>query len=456
MSGLMLRGALVGALAGIAGVLVTSFAIKAGAGTGGWVLVVLVVLVLGALLGGGALIRSGMTVREVTNAFARLGEGHLEQRVGAAYTPVGELSHGFNSMAGRVQELFEGRASEHARLEAVFAASTDAMVALTPNITVRYINPAAGEIFDVSPESAIGRPFIETARDYELDALVRSAIASPEGGESRVITFGAGRMPLRAAAVTIHNGGDWAVLLMLTDLTEVQRLDSVRRDFVGNVSHELRTPLASIRALVETMGDGPMDETDQQEFIRRILQQVERLTQLVNELLDLSRIESGAIDLHPEPVDLGDVVAEAASLLRIRAEANGVQISYPLAGSAVVEADRPSVLRIVSNLLDNAIKYSAPGSTIHAETHDEGALVALAVHDEGPGIAEQDLGRVFERFYKGEASRSSAGVGLGLAIVKHLVRAHGGTATVESRLGEGATFMVRLPRKFVGRNRREW
>ena len=456
MSGLVIRGAVTGAVAAVLGLLVTSLAIKAGAEGSGWVIVVVVCAALGALAGSAALIRSAMAVGEVTKASGKLGEGNFDARVGAPYTPVGELSHAFNSMATKVQQLFEGKASEHARLEAIFAASTDAMVALAPNITVRYINPAAGEIFGVDPAAAAGRPFIETARDYELDALVRSALTNSEGSESRVITFGAGRMPLRAAAATIPDGGDWAVLLMLTDLTEVQRLDQVRRDFMGNVSHELRTPLASIRALVETMGDGPMDDADQAEFVRRILQQAERLTQLVNELLDLSRIESGAIDLHPEPVDLGEVAAEAASLLRVRAEANEVHIACPGVGSAVVEADRPSVLRIVSNLLDNAIKYSPPGSTISAETRDEGALVALAVHDEGPGIAEQDLGRVFERFYKGEASRSSAGVGLGLAIVKHLVRAHGGTATVESRPGEGATFTVRLPRKFVGRNRREW
>lgn len=456
MNGLVFRGIGAGILGGIAGMLVTSFAIKAGAGPAGWVLTAAITVALGALIGGLALVRSGIAVRDVTAAAGRIAEGQFGERVNPAYTPVGDLTHGFNIMAGRVQEMFEGLASEHARLEAVFDASTDAMVALAPNTSVQYINAAAGAIFDTTPASAVGRPFIETARDYELDALVRSAIATPEGGAARVITFGAGRVPLRAAAVTIPDGGDWAVLLLLTDLTEVQRLDQVRRDFIGNVSHELRTPLASIRALVETMGDGPMEPADQEEFVRRIFQQVERLTQLVNELLDLSRIESGAIDLHPEPLDLAQVVAEAASLLRVRAEANGVRINCPPEGSAIVEADRASVLRIVSNLLDNAIKYSPAGSTIDAETHDEGALVALAVHDEGPGIAEQDLGRVFERFYKGEASRSSAGVGLGLAIVKHLVRTHGGTATVESQPGKGATFTVRLPRKFVGRNRGEW
>jgi signal transduction histidine kinase len=238
---------------------------------------------------------------------------------------------------------------------------------------------------------------------------------------------------------------------MLTDLTDVQRVDQVRRDFVSNVSHELRTPLASIRALAETM-EGGVDAEEQPEFLQRIRQQVERLTTLVNELLDLSRIESGAITLQPERVELEELVAEAASLLRARAEPLGVTIVDD--GSAqAVEADRASLLRVVSNLLDNAIKYSPLGGTVRVSAADEGPLVALSVKDDGPGIKEQNLERVFERFYKDDPARAEPGVGLGLAIVKHLVRAHGGTATVESRPGAGATFTVRLPRQFVGRRR---
>jgi two-component system phosphate regulon sensor histidine kinase PhoR len=301
--------------------------------------------------------------------------------------------------------------------------------------------------------SAIGRPFIETARDYELDALVRQAVAAPTEPHTSVITFGPNRIPLRASAVPISSGGDWAVLLLLTDLTEVQRVDQVRRDFVSNVSHELRTPLASIRALIETIEEGAVDPEDQAEFLARIRQQVDRLTVLVNELLDLSRIESGAIELQPESVALGEVIAEAASLLRTRIEPLGISIECPGREEGVVEADRASLLRVVRNLLDNAIKYSPPGAAIHVTVADEGPLVAVHVRDEGPGIPEPEIPRVFERFYKAEQSRANAGTGLGLAIVKHLVRAHGGTASVASRPGQGAEFTVRLPKRFVGRSK---
>ncbi len=446
---LALRGALVGLLAAAGGVAAGHFASRPDAPAMLWFYGVLAAGLAGLLAGYFAFRKPALALRTVSEAAGRIGEGELAERVPEANGPAGDLTHSFNVMAGRIEHLFDSVAAEHARLEAVFDASSDAMVALSADTTVRFLNPAAVEVFGTPMTVAVGRTFIETARDYELDALVRKVIADPAHGETSVVTFGPARVPLRAAALPIRDGGDWAVLLMLTDLTEVQRVDQVRRDFLSNVSHELRTPLAAIRALAETMDDG-VDAAEMPDFLRRIQQQVVRLTTLVNELLDLSRIESGAISLNPEPADLAEVVAEAASLLRTRTEPLRVTIAFE--GTPVaVEADRPSLLRVVSNLLDNATKWSPEDSTVHVGTIDEGDLVALWVQDEGPGIPEQDLPRVFERFYKGEASRATAGVGLGLAIVKHLVRSHGGTASVESPPGEGAKFTVRLPKGFVGR-----
>lgn len=443
-----MRGALVGLIGVAAGTALGLAEARFGWSGSTTFLVSLAVAVAGLVAGFVAFRRPSDALRSVAEAAGRIGEGDLALRVPDANGPAGELTRSFNLMAGRIEQLFASVAAERARLEAVFDASDDAMVALAADTTVQFLNPAAVEVFGGVMAQAIGRPFIETARDYELDALVRKVIAT-RSSETSVVTFGADRVPLRAAALPIRDGGDWAVLLMLADLTEVQRIDQVRRDFLSNVSHELRTPLASIRALVETMEDG-VEAEESPEFLRRISQQTERLTSLVNELLDLSRIESGAIGLDPVPVELSAVVAEAASLLRTRTEPANVRVVYE-SEPVEIEADRPSLLRIVSNLLDNAAKWSPANSTIHIATEDEGDLVALSVQDEGPGIAEQDLQRVFERFYKAEASRADSGVGLGLAIVKHLVRAHGGTATASSPPDEGARFTVRLPKVFVGR-----
>lgn len=446
---LLFRGGLIGVAAAVAG-----FAFGAAIGDGGAALWAGVVIATVAGLGLGlvAFYRPAASVTSVTGAALDLAGGALDRRARTASSATVDLVHNFNSMAARVQELFATMSAEHARLEAVFEAATDAMIAVAADTTVRFLNAASLEVLGITRESATGRPFIESARDYELDALVRRAGAT-RSPESAVITYGRLRAPLRAVAVPIQGGGDWAVLLVLNDLTEVHRTDQVRRDFLSNVSHELRTPLAAIRALVETLEDDDIGAgAEAAEFLSRIRQQVERLTALVNELLDLSRIEAGAIDLQPEEVSLSVIVAEAASLLRTRTERDGISIAAPVDGASV-EADRPSVLRVVSNLLDNAIKYSPPRSTIHVETRDEGGLVALSVRDEGPGIAAKDLPRVFERFYKGDSSRADSGVGLGLAIVKHLVRSHGGTVDAANSAEGGAQFTVRLPRHFVGNRR---
>lgn len=448
-SGVALRGAAIGLVAALAGLAAATLA-DLGPSTG--LLLGLAVACLAAAGGYLSLSRSARAVHAVRLAADRVAEGALEQQVVDAPGPVAELTHAFNAMSRRVKELVEGVAAEEARLQAALAASTDALVAVAPDATVRFLNPAAARLLATGESDFSGRPFIQLARDHELDALVREALTPGNVPTPRVVTFGPQRVPLRAVAVPIVDGGGWAALLMLTDLTEVQRFDQARRDFVSNVSHELRTPLASIRALVETLQDGHAGGPETEaEFLRRIRQQTDRLTSLVNELLDLSRIESGAIILHPEPLRLGEIVAEAAGLLSTAALANGVTLRCPPAASGPLEADRAALLRIVTNLLDNAIKYSPHGGLIEIDAGDDGDVAWLSVRDQGEGIPPQDAARVFERFFKGDSARATAGSGLGLAIVKHLVRAHGGTVAVVSEPGHGATFTVRLPKEFAPR-----
>lgn len=447
---LMMRGAMLAAFAALAGLFVGLIGHRADQGAGAWVIEAVLLGALFLALGYAVFLRPGRALADVANAADRLAGGELDVRAPDTGGPGAELTDSFNLMARRLQQLLGDLAAEHRRLEAVFAAATDGVVAVDADMSVRLLNPAAASILGTESESALNRPLIELARDYEVDALVRRVVSGEGSQDAVVITFGPRRIPLRAAAVPIRGGGDWAVLLVLADLTDVARVDQVRRDFLSNVSHELRTPLASIHALVETMEAGAVEPGEESaEFLRRVRLQVERITQLVNELLDLSRIESGALELRPEPVDLTALVVEAATLLRHRSETERVTLDGPHGGAVMVEGDHAALLRVVSNLLDNAIKYSRGGS-VHVETRDEGDLAAVAVRDEGPGIPPAELPRLFERFYKSDASRADEGTGLGLAIVKHIVRVHGGTATVESREGEGATFTIRLPKVFVG------
>jgi two-component system phosphate regulon sensor histidine kinase PhoR len=447
-----------GQVAGRAGLIAAAAAVVAmalglrigGDASGGEVFgLLLAAAAIGGFAGWLALLSSHRSILAVGRAAEAIAEGDLRYRVEVSSSTTQELEYAFNTMATRVQELVAETLAEHARLEAVFDAAADGLIALAGDTSVRYLNPAAAALLRVDGADVLRRPFIESARDYELDELARRT-AQSQSMQTRMVTFGPDRLPLRAVGVPIEAGGDWAVLLVLNDLTEVQRLDQVRRDFVSNVSHELRTPLASVRAMVETIGE-LSDNEDQSttEFVQRSLRQIDRLAVLVDELLDLSRIESGAIELHPEEVDLAAAVAEAVDSIGAQVVSRSIQLDLP-AERLHVECDRKSVVRIVANLLDNAVKYSPEGATVIVDTRSEGELVAIAVTDHGPGIAPEDLPRVFERFYKADASRSNEGVGLGLAIVKHLVRAHRGTVVAECEPGGGTTFTVRLPRKFLG------
>ena len=454
MSGLAGRAALA---SGFAGVLAAAAAAVVAATVGDALWITITVLVMG---GGGyasvlLLLRPvEVSVRETAEAARALGGASLSARAIRTTGPTAELTHEFNVMAAAIEASSRAIAAEHARLEAALAAAADAIMAVDNATDVQYANPAALALLGMDEREVVGRTLIESVRDYELDALVREALAGEGTPPATVVSFGRERTPLRALAVPVAEGGSWAALLVLVDLSPVQRVDHVRRDFISNVSHELRTPIASIGALVETLELGDLEPDEQAAFLRRIREQVERMALLTNELLDLSRIESGAIHLDPERVDLRSAVAEAQAGLAPRLEAHNVRIDGPEGEAPPVEADRTATVRIVSNLLDNALKFSPEGSAITIAVRDEDPLVAVEVCDDGPGIAAQDLDRVFERFYKAEHSRADGGAGLGLAIVKHLVQAHGGTVAARNESGRGAAMTVRLPKRFVGREAR--
>ena len=451
MSGLAGRAALCGGIAGLLAA-VAGAGVAAAAGEALWMAVTAIAMGGAGFAASFLFLRPvALSVRETAEAARALRGDSLSARAIRTTGPTARLTHEFNAMAEAIEASSRAIVAERARLEAALAAAADGIMALDAETGVRYANPASLALLGMDEGEVVGRTLIESVRDYELDALVREALAGTGAPPPKMVPFGRDRTPLRALAVPVAEGGSWAVLLILVDLSPVQRVDHVRRDFISNVSHELRTPIASIGALVETLELGDLTADEQAAFLGRIRQQVERMALLTSELLDLSRIESGAIHLEPERVDLRAAVAEAQAGLAPRLEACGVRVEGPAGETPAVEADRSATVRIVTNLLDNALKFSPEGSAITVDVRDEDALVAVEVCDDGPGIAAQDLERVFERFYKAEHSRADGGAGLGLAIVKHLVQAHGGAVAARNERGRGAAMTVRLPKRFVGR-----
>ncbi len=236
-------------------------------------------------------------------------------------------------------------------------------------------------------------------------------------------------------------------LLLVQDLTRVRRLETVRRDFISNVSHELRTPLASLKALTETLRDGALEDPKAApRFLGRIETEVDALTQMATELLELSRIESGQVPLELKAVPAATLLLSAAERMRAQAERAGLILRMDTAQDMTdVRADPPRLEQVLVNLIHNAVKFTRPGGEVILAAQAEEDFVRFSVRDNGVGIPAEDLERIFERFYKADRARSGGGTGLGLSISRHLVEAHGGRIWAESTEGQGSTFFFTIP-----------
>ncbi|HET9436537.1 MAG TPA: ATP-binding protein [Candidatus Limnocylindrales bacterium] len=322
------------------------------------------------------------------------------------------------------------------------------VIRLTDDLRVEVANTAAHVFLEREPRSMIGRTAMEALLDHRIEAIARRAAEQGTASGEVVLREPDGpTLVVRARRSPIL--GIW---LVLEDVAELRRLQRIRAEFIDNLSHELRTPITTVGLLAETLardaeaaGDGV--PARMRERIAKLEVETGNIAQMVAELLDLARIESGGRQLHLDDVDLGQVAVESVDRLRPFAERQGLRLETEVApGLPFIRGEAGRLGQVFANLVHNAVKFSPPDSTVTIRVRRAGDALEASVSDQGVGISPVDLPRIFERFYKADRSRApGAGTGLGLAIARHIVNGHGGTLSVESREGAGATFTMTLP-----------
>lgn len=389
-------------------------------------------------------LRLARQTRQVSDAARAIAGGEVNARVPPGDS-ISELGETFNQMASRIAELIENARAERGRLLAALDSSVDAVAALDAAGQVTYANRAAGDVFNRSPADLVGGNFVYLLpSDEVVDALRTSReLGQPQ---TRTIQRAPGEW-LQVSTAPIVEGGGWSALVLIHDLSGVKRVEQVRREFIANVSHELRTPLAGVKSVLETLEGGALsDEATAREFIARADTEVDRLVRLVEELLELSRIESGEVPMAQDTVNMDEVLRNAVVRLKHIAGQAHVELSFESNGDGgYVRGDADRLERVAINLINNAVKFTPEGGSITLTKTVSDGVMTVSVRDTGVGIDLDDIPRVFERFYKVDRSRQEGGTGLGLAVVKHTIEAHGGTVGVESTPGSGSTFWFRLP-----------
>ncbi len=399
-------------------------------------------------------------LRDVTRVTRRMAKGDLEARVHLeSGDELGDLGRTLNQVVANLSGTLGALRAERDRLGQILEAMDEGVLVADAGRTIVLANSALRMMLLAHvepgytaepdhPTDLVGRPLADVVRNAELAVIIESTLSSaaPVTGEIEVGIHRLRRLLVHAAPLS---GVPAGCVVVFVDVTEIRRLEAVRRDFVANVSHELRTPVTALRTGVETARSALLqDPASAERFLEMAERNAERLVSLLNDLLDLSRIESGHFKLELECVDVGAVVAQVVLLFRGSAGKRKTRVARELPDNLpAVRADRQALEHVLANLVDNAVKYSGDNGEISIAAKAAGAAVLISVSDNGPGIEARHLPRLFERFYRVDEGRSRdrGGTGLGLAIVKHLVEAMGGAVSVESAPGRGTAVTVKLP-----------
>lgn len=358
---------------------------------------------------------------------------------------IGQMSDAFHRMAESLDQQLQDFKLEQTKLSAILDTMSDGIFLVDDKGYVQLSNPAARKMFEIKPGLDSPVTLVATVRDYQVVELWEKCLRE-KSLQTQSLVISPERFYIQCIAAPLGEAMPDHVLILFQDFTQIRKLEVIRRDFVSNVSHELRTPLASLKTLAETLKQSATkDKKTSQKFLSMMEIEIDNLIQIVEEQLELSKIESGKVPLVLEKMQPADLISRSLSRMRVQAERAGLELMQEISKDLPpIHVDAGRIEQVMVNLIHNAIKFTPPKGKITVSAKEAGNLIVFSVRDTGQGISEKDLPRIFERFYKTDKARTGGGTGLGLSIVRHIIEAHGGRIWVESKLGNGSTFFFSL------------
>ena len=397
--------------------------------------------------------RFNRPIEEMKKGAVRFAKGELKDKLPIPnIEELASLAEAMNEMAAHLDERIDSEVSQRNEKDAILSSMIEGVLAVDLEEKILSINEAATGLLGIKPENAYGRQIQEMVRNSELENFVRKTLSSKIPLEDEIALGGPHEryLQLHGTALRDTQNNQIGALIVLNDVTRIHRLENMRKDFVANVSHELKTPITSIKGFVETLLDGAYkDPKDAKRFLGIISKHTDRLNSIIEDLLSLSRLEEekeGKISLKES--SLKNVLKTAIQVCETKSKTKNIEVALDCPEEVQVRINPPLLEQAIVNLLDNAIKYSENHTKVEVSAYPNDKEISISVKDEGYGIDQLHLPRLFERFYRVDKSRSRdlGGTGLGLAIVKHIVNVHKGSINVESSLNKGSIFTIHLPK----------